>query len=449
MDASDQGRAAHPPSILRRLLGSAIAIVLLSSVLGAIATAVSASAMVRHLMQSSLEETAQVLVVLAEHEDAVHAVAHDKALPAAPHREVLVWQLRRSDGSLVLRSHDAPAEPWEAPLVEGHQDTRDLALFTQAGEGLWLQVAQPLHHLRRAQWIATLRAGGALLGLGLVAAAFMAWRLRAELLPLRRLAHDVEAINPGPVATTLHRSPRLELEPAYTALEKLLQRLADKLRSEQAFAAQAAHSLRTPLAGLAAQLEVARLSAPIDLRQRLDQALAAARRLTGVVGGLLSLERAGGPVEWQSFDARELARVALGGGVEVDTAALRAAPRLAGNLDLLGVAVANLVDNAARHGATRARIGAVHADGMQSIRVVDNGPGVTPERLRALRNALARVAERGEAEGTVGLGLTLAATVARAHGGRVVLNCHVEDQPGFCIQIVWPASPPEHASTPA
>jgi len=255
--------------------------------------------------------------------------------------------------------------------------------------------------------------------------------------------HLVDALleQPCPLLDVV-RHVHVELE----ALESLLQRLADKLRSEQAFAAQAAHSLRTPLAGLAAQLEVARLSAPADLRPRLDQALAAARRLTGVVGGLLALGRATGPVEWQTFDARELARVALGGGVEVDTAALQAAPRLAGNLDLLGVAVANLVDNAARHGAACARISAVHAGGLQRIRVVDDGPGVNRERLQALRSALARDADHGEVDGAVGLGLTLAAAVAHAHGGRVELDCNAEGHAGFCVQITWPASPPKHTT---
>ena len=442
MNAPQRPRDAQPPSMLRRLLASAIGIVLLSAVLGALAAAATVSAMVQHLMQSSLEEAAQVLVVLAEHEDAVHAVQHDRVLPASPHRELLRWQLRKSDGTLVLRSHDAPAEAWDAPLVEGHQQSRSLAFFTLAGQGLWLQVAQPLDHLRQAQRIAALRAGGAVFGLGLIAAAFMAWRLRAELHPLRQLARDVEAINPGPVATSLPRSPRHELEPAYTALEDLLQRLADKLRSELAFAAQAAHSLRTPLAGLAAQLEVARLSAPADLRPRLDQALAAARRLSGVVGGLLALGRATGPVAWQSFDALELARVALGGGVEVDATELQSAPRLAGNLDLLGVAVVNLVDNAARHGASRARLRAAHADGMQSICIVDDGPGIAPDRLQALRSALARFAAHGEVDDGIGLGLTLAAAVARAHGGRVELDGVAAGHPGFSVTITWPASPP-------
>jgi two-component system, OmpR family, sensor kinase len=449
MDAPTPFRAAHAPSILRRLNGSAIAIVLLSSALGAIVAATTVSEMVRHLVQSSLEEAAQVLVVLAEHEEALHAIGHDRVLPAAPHREVLVWQLRRSDGSLVLRSHDAPAEAWDAPLVEGHQESGNLALFTQAGQGHWLQVAQPLGHLRRAQRTAALRAGGAVLALGLIAAAIMAWRLRAELHPLRRMARDVEAINPGPTATTLPRSPRFELEPVYAALEHLLQRLAEKLRIERAFAAQAAHSLRTPLAGLAAQLEVARLSAPADLRPRLDQALSAARRLNGVVSGLLALGRATGPVDWQPFDARELARVALGGGVDVDASGLNAAPRLNGNLDLLGVAVANLVDNAARHGAACARLSAHAADGMQWIRVSDDGPGVPPERLRMLRDGLSRLAEHGEAEGSVGLGLTLAATVARVHGGRVDLDCKLDDNAGFCVQIVWPSTPPGRANSAA
>jgi signal transduction histidine kinase len=433
------------PSIERRVLRSAVITILSGALLGAATTAFVVSQMVRHLMESALEEAAQVLVVIAEHDQDFHALTRDLVLPAGPHRETLVWQLRSSDGALVARSHDAPNEPWAAPLAEGHLQVTGLALFTVAGRGHWLQVAQPLGHLRRAQRIAALLAGGAAILLGLAAAGIVAWRIRVELRPLGRLAADVESINPGPVASELPRSTRLELEPVYAALEQLLRRLAEKLRTEQAFAAQAAHSLRTPLAGLTAQLEVAKICAAADLQGRLDQALAAARRLNGVVGGLLALGRAASPLAWRPFDARELGKVALGGRLEADVSRLDQAPELHGDLDLIAAAVANLVDNAARHGASRVSVTASMDGPVQQLRVVDNGPAVPPERLQALRDALLSFERTGEMAGSLGLGLTLAATVARAHRGRVDLDCRGSDAPGFCVQLSWPATAPDAA----
>ena len=437
------GPPLRAPSIERRVLRSAVITILLGAMLGAATTAFVVSQMVRHLMESALEEAAQVLVVLAEHDQDFHALTRDLVLPAGPHRETLVWQLRSSDGALLARSHDAPKEPWAAPLAEGHLQVTGLALFTVAGRGLWLQVAQPLSHLRRAQSIAALLAGGAAILLGLAAAGIVAWRIRVELRPLGRLAEDVESINPGPVPAELPRSTRLELEPAYAALETLLRRLAEKLRTEQAFAAQAAHSLRTPLAGLTAQLEVAKIGAPADMQGRLDQALAAARRLNGVVGGLLALGRAAGPLVWRPFSARELGRVALGGRIEADVSGLDQAPVLQGHLDLISAAVANLVDNAARHGASRVTVTATMDERVQQIRVVDNGPGMPPDRLQALRDALVRFERHGEVADSLGLGLTLAATVARAHGGRVDIDCAGSDTPGFCVQLSWPTTAPD------
>lgn len=437
------GPSPRPPSIERRVLRSAVLTVLLGALVGAAATALVVSQMVRHLMESALEEAAQVLVVLAEHDQDFHTLTRDLVLPAGPHRETLVWQLRSSDGVLLARSHDAPGEPWAAPLVEGHLQATGLALFTVAGRSLWLQVAQPLNHLRRAQTIAALQAGVAVSVLGLAAAAIVAWRIRVELRPLGRLAEDVESINPGPVASELPRSTRLELEPVYNALDHLLRRLADKLRSERAFASQAAHSLRTPLAGLTAQIEVAKIGAPADLQGRLDQALAAARRLNGVVGGLLALGRATGPLVWRPFDARELGKLALGGRLEADVSGLDQAPLLHGHLDLISAAVANLVDNAERHGASRVSVTAATDGRMQQLRLVDNGPRIAPERLQALRDALVRFDRHGEVTDSLGLGLTLAATVARAHGGRIDVDCTGLDTPGFCVQLSWPATAPD------
>ena len=423
------------PSIRRRLTATAIAGVLVTALASAAVAALAVSLVVEALMKSSLEETAQALVVLAEHESEVEALTHGLALPAAPHEEALSWQLRSSEGAVVARSHSAPVEPWPVPLYEGHQQTQSLAVFTIAGQRLWLQVAQPLAELRRAQALAATEAAGAVLLLNLVAALVLAWQIGRELKPVQRLAADVEAIEPGPVAPHLPRSPRRELEPVYRALERLGQRLAQQMRSERAFSAHAAHSLRTPLAGLSAQIELLLLRAPDELHPKLQLALDATRRLSGVVEALLTMARTGGQARLREFDARSLLPAALARRIAVDSAGLEGFG-LHGDPDLLAVAVANLVDNAVRHGARRVSLRASRGDAHQRIEVTDDGPGVADDRLAALRSAIARFDASGLVDETLGLGLTLAAMVGRAHGGSLALG-PLPGGAGFFVRLEW------------
>jgi K+-sensing histidine kinase KdpD len=72
--------------------------------------------------------------------------------------------------------------------------------------------------------------------------------------------------------------------------------------------------------------------------------------------------------------------------------------------------------------------------------------GWTPERLQSLRDALVRFNEHGEVSASMGLGLTLAAAVMRAHGGRVEIDCLGPGTEGFCTQTCWPVTAPR--STP-
>jgi signal transduction histidine kinase len=97
----------------------------------------------------------------------------------------------------------------------------------------------------------------------------------------------------------------------------------------------------------------------------------------------------------------------------------------------------NLLDNAVRHGATELRLSLQVGPEQQTLRVHDNGRGVTPEQRAALSGALAEQAY----EGRMGLGLMLADLVARAHGG--VLTLPAVDQ-GFAVelQLGSPSGPP-------
>lgn len=431
------------PSIRNRLLWRALAVALLGAALSAMAAALAVSVVVRNVMESSLEETAQALVVLAEHEVEVEAISHGRALPAPAHDEAILWQLRAPTGRLIARSHSAPDTPWPvAPLVEGHVRAMGLAVYTIPGQDLWLQVAQPLAEFEHAQRTAAMAAGGSVMLLGLIAAAALGWSIRHELRPISEFAHNIESVGPEAATLTEPRLPRRELVPAYRALSALLQLLQAKLRSERAFAAHAAHSLRTPLAGLTAQLEVTSAKAPAEIAHRLSLATDAAHRLAGVVDALLTMARTTEGVRWRAFDATELTTIAAGPRIDVDATQLAAAGTLLGDSDLLAVAVANLVDNAARHGAQRVRVRGTRSSQQQCVEIEDDGPGASPERLALIGAALERFETKGEIDPAIGLGLTLAASVARAHKGCLSVQSSPAGRRGFVARLEWPTEPP-------
>lgn len=430
------------PSIHQRLLWRALTVVLVGAAISAVAAALTMSAVVRDVMESSLEETAQALVVLAEHEVEVEALFHGRAMPAAAHDEAILWQLRSPSGRLIARSHRAPDTPWPAvPLVEGHARTAELAVYTIPGQDLWLQVAQPLAEFQRSQCMAAFASGGTVMLLGLLAAAALGWNIQRELRPISDFARTIDMVGPETTRLEEPRLPRRELAPAYGALTALLLRLQAKLRSERAFAAHAAHSLRTPLAGLTAQLEVASATAPPELATRLSMATDSAHRLAGVVDALLTMARATDGSRWRDFDATELATVAIGAHIDVDSTPLEAVGLLNGDSDLLAVAVANLIDNAARHGASHVQVRAMRSAERQCIEVEDDGPGISAERLAQVETALERFETRGEIASALGLGLTLAASVARAHKGCISIAHRPDGPSGLTVRFEWPMEP--------
>jgi len=434
MNRSDS--AGRAPSINRRLTRAALIAVIVGALLAAAAAALAVRMQVRDLMASSLEETAQVLVVLVEDEHELLEIAHGRVMPAAPHEEHLLWQVRSADGQLLARSHQAADAPWPAPLVEGHTRIAGLALYTLKGGHMWVQVAQPLVQLYAAQRKAALQTAGVVLACGVAASLLVALRVRRELRPVLQLVRDVEAMGPDVRGTSTPRSPRRELEPVYAALEGLRQRLAEKLAAEQAFSAHAAHSLRTPLAGLTAQLEVASAQASPEAKRRIDLAIDAARRLNGVIAALLAMGRAAKSAAARRFAPRELAGVLTGRQIEIDARALDDVPVLEGDIDLLSAALANLVDNASRHGARMARVSAAVEGDLQQLEVIDDGPGVPPAQLDRLRAALAH------GTGTeLGLGLALAVAVARGHGGALTIESPPRGAAhGFAARLTWPAA---------
>jgi len=211
----------------------------------------------------------------------------------------------------------------------------------------------------------------------------------------------------------------------------MIGRLANLVESQQRFVAHAAHELRTPLTALYGELQLAlrRPRSASEYQEFIEEAIDAAKRLNHLAEDLLTLARVG----FEREPARE--RVHTSTIIE-EAASITHSPAAEKNISIhvdgrgsvvdgrsgdLARMVRNLLDNAIRHtpsgGAIRVESRAV--DGLVTISVVDEGPGVAPEDRERIFEAFFRApSERKRGTGT-GLGLAIAREIARAHGGDI------------------------------
>jgi len=410
------------PSIRRRLSLLLLAV----SLAGAAAVAAAVGWVVQHevqeVMDDTLVEAAEVLHNTLAWARPVMAAAGpgSGALPTPQHEEHVVWQMLDARGQVVLHSHRAPAQPLVTGLANGFadvgQDWRVHAMPLSFEPGTLL-VAQPTRERDEAIFESVRLAAAVAFALGLLCALALGLGVRRELRPLDRLSAAVAAYDPTAADGPLGPAERAELAPVHAAIELLGRRLNQRLRHERAFAAHAAHALRTPLAGLVVQLKVAdRHSAP-EGQAAIARARGAADRLARVVSALLALFRSGHELQLQPVDLAALVRDLPSAGLAV---VVQPSPPFQADADLLAAPLANLLDNALRHGARQVHI-AAHMDGPQAqavcITVEDDGPGIPEAQRQALQAAL----DEPEGPAAGGLGLKLADWVARAHGGRLQL----------------------------
>lgn len=416
------------PSIAQRLSWTLLVVALATSLAASAAVWLAVRHEVRELQDDTLQGAAEAMLPhLAQ-------LGEDGPLARSPLQASgrYAWQVVApgDDGRSVLlqASSEAPRTPLCLQPCTGLVDRDGWRVFaTPVGDGArMLYVAQTHDEQLEALLEVVLAAALATLAIGLLSHLALRLRVQAELLPLMRLserllAHDL--MSPG---ASLGAAERTELRPVHLAIDRLSGQLARRLAQERAFAAHAAHALRTPLAGMDAQLAVAVREAPAELRPRLVRVRLAASRLQQVVAALLALFRSG--VELQR---EALALPALLSRLPVQGLEVVVAPEavVLADADLLSAALMNLLDNALRHGARTVRV-ALAAPGV--VEVADDGPGVDAAAQARLRNSLDSGDEPGTGGSGLGLGLALADLIARAHGGRLEL---VDSERGFVVRL--------------
>lgn len=424
-------RPVRLPSLQRELIRS----LTLVSIGWLAAVVVAVTFAVRHevddLMDSALQEAAEVLyAILLGAPDLPRSPG--ATLPAPPHGERLIWQIVNDNQQVMLRSNGAPTEAVLPAFRPGFSDAptqwRVFAMRLPSG-GESLYVGQRSDNRNQSRYESVVFVAASALLVGVLCALWMRRRVAQTISPLQEMSLQVKRYDPMRPETGLPEPTREELVDMRDAITDLGQRLARRIDSERAFSAHAAHALRTPLAGMEAQLAVALQEASAAARPRLERTRQAVQRLNRVITSLLALFRSGEELDKKDIDLDALMALLPVASLNVQ---VQPGSRIHGDINLLAAALANLLDNSVRYGASRCVVSVRNDHARQILTVADDGPGVTPQRRAELQAGLDRVEEND----SFGIGLKLAALVARAHDGRLIIDEPKAGTTGFSVSMV-------------
>lgn len=275
--------------------------------------------------------------------------------------------------------------------------------------------------------------------------------IRRGLAPMDRVAGEVANRSPSNLQAVATEGIPSEIHPLVEGLNRLLARLDVALNNERHFTAYAAHELRTPLAAIRAQAQVAsRAEDPAQRQQALRQIIAAIDRTTHMVSQLLILARLDPESSIQNYTlidlgelleetANELSGAARDKAIDLQVASEPAGVIL-GQREALRILLRNLLQNALLYTPESGRITASvkPASGSTVLEVGDSGPGVPEAELAKIFRRFYR-GTATHATGS-GLGLAIVRRVAELHQGEI--SCHSPGAAGgLVVQIRFPARP--------
>jgi two-component system sensor histidine kinase QseC len=422
-------------SIRRRLIALVLSSVTVAWLAVTVAAYVDAHRETDRLLDAHLAQVTSILAAGAGHE-LLELDPEDLGEFAGTrsYGQQVSFQVWNDSGELVLSSKDAPKRRL-SPGVEGFSD-RELAgrrwrvFTTRDREGEFLIEVAEDHSVREA--IARRLALSALLPLvaGLpVLGILVWWSIGRALRPIAQLGDQVaarDALDLRPVEL----SGPAETLPLVRRLNELFGRIRRASELERRFTADASHELRTPVAAVRAQAEVARTTPVAATRDAaLDQVIRASDQMADLLDQLLTLARleesdaaaAAGPVDLGQVARSTIADLASALPVEIDIELeASAGATVRGSAMLLGILVRNLVANALRHGAPPVRVLVSCDDGQVTLRVRDSGAGVSLEELKRLGERFFRGSTA--ASGGSGLGLSIVRRIVELHQGTLVFG---------------------------
>ena len=345
---------------------------------------------------------------------------------------------------LVARNYDSSLS---VSIMSGQVADHSVQSLAAAASGQVLQLLQA----QRADELRVLltESGIALLIMACASVALGWWIAGRALRPVQQMTGKARRISEANLHERLRvLGPEDELKELGDTFDGLLARLEAAFEAQKRFVANASHELRTPLTYQRALIEVALADPGADtarMREVCKRVLDAGGEQERLIEALLTLARSQRGLE--RYELVDLAAV-----VEQEVVSRRSAglvaprinttpgpARVAGDRQLVGRLVANLIDNALKYNEPEGwvAIQTATADGRALVRIANSGPMVPPTRINALFEPFQRLEERPahRREG-LGLGLSIVAAIAGAHGA----NLKAEALPagGLNVTAVFP-----------
>ncbi|UDM18302.1 ATP-binding protein [Vogesella sp. XCS3] len=265
------------------------------------------------------------------------------------------------------------------------------------------------------------------------------WALGRGLSPLVHIRQQLQQRSTDD-DTPLPTDVPSEIRPLIDAMNQLIARVASTLQHERRFTADAAHELRSPLAGLRVQAELVQLlDEPAARQAAIGKVLASVDRASHLVDELLALSRLEqqqtlpfAPLSWPAIAEQAMAEVAAAATQRATRIELQLdghGPLADGDASLLQLLLRNLLDNAVRYSPPGSLVAL--QIGPQQIQVLDNGPGIAAEHLARIGERFYRPAGQ-DASGS-GLGLSIVGRIASLH--RLQLAWHNRPEGGLCVTL--------------
>lgn len=450
--------SARPPGSLQaRLLGLVFGVVAVVWLAASVATWIDVRQELDELLDGHLAQAAALLVVQQAGE--IHNDDDADGAPDAPtlHRYApkVAFQVFH-EGRLALRSANAPAEPMADPGGDFKSGLRTVPLAGEpwrvfaaygAERDVQVYVGEAIASRSSILW-AVMRSTAWPMAVALPLLMLAAWwAIRRGLVPLRRLGDLLAERQPASLQPVVVDRAPAEIAPITEALNGLFERIGQLMASERRFTADAAHELRTPIAAIRAQAQVAMAEPDAGLRRHALQAtLAGCDRAARLVEQLLTLARvesagppALGPVDLDAIVRQVVAEIAERSAAKQQVLTFESAGAcpFQGEPTLLAVLVRNLVDNAIRYSPVGAQVRitlvAPHEGRGLGLRIEDSGPGLAAPELARLGERFFRV-NSGQPESGSGLGWSIVRRIAAAHRMGISLGAS-PDLAGLSVEI--------------
>jgi two-component system OmpR family sensor kinase len=401
-------------------------------------------------LDNAIEEVAQRLLPATydavQQPQAMQQMARQLVATLDP--KALAYQIIGPAGEIVMRSENAPEAPFSVPLHAGFYDTPRYRVYSQpaAADGYFIEVAEPAMHRSEALWRAVGLTVGPLLLFLPLSWFLIRWAVFRSMSSLDRLRSEIGHRDGSNLSLIPDMGLPTELAPILAAVNRLLERLGRALAAERQFAANSAHELRTPIAAVLAQMQL--LSAQLAGTPHAERAARIVNQIKGLSSlaeKLLQLSRTGAGVGMQQDPVDmltvlqvlvdEFRRLENVGDRLVVTAECPDEFIVQGELDILGITLRNLIENAIRYGAPDEPIEIVIERGRR-IRLLNGGAVIPPETLEGLKKPFVRGSSVGAGGG---LGLAIVDSVMRQIGGSLTLISPVMGRvSGFEARLVFP-----------